>query len=94
MLTDRQKIALELFKFTVDSPLGISYMARNIEGTKKLIKDALTVAELFLENSSIPDSSKQIPDEIISQLQANNKSLQQINDALLDSQYFESTSGN
>lgn len=90
MLTDRQIIALNLLKGTVDSQMNIVYLARNIEGTKKLIKDALAVAELFLEASN----PEPMPDEIISQLQANNQSLQHINDALLDSQFLESTTGN
>ncbi|CAD5984963.1 hypothetical protein PCC9214_05323 [Planktothrix tepida] len=58
MLTDRQRVALELFKFAVDTPLGLSYMARNIEGTKKLIKDALTVTDLFLDNSSSEEKNQ------------------------------------
>lgn len=90
MLTDRQRVALELFKFAVDSPLEISYMARNVEGTKKVIKDALTVADLFLDNSS----SEEKTNEIISQFKANNQRLQEINDILLDTQYTEPTSGN
>ncbi|WP_139295035.1 hypothetical protein [Planktothrix tepida] len=65
-------------------------MARNIEGTKKLIKDALTVTDLFLDNSS----SEEKTNEIISQFQANNQRLQEINDALLDTQYSEPTTGN
>jgi hypothetical protein len=89
MLTDKQIIALSLLKSTVDSQMNILYLARNIEGTKKLIDDALAVADIFLE-ASIPEP---IPDEIISHIQANNQRLKQISDALLDSQYLESTLG-
>ena len=89
MLTDKQLIALSLLNTTVSSA-NIMYMARNIEGTKKIIQDALAVADLFLEISN-PELTT---DEIISQFQANNQRLQQINDALLDSQFSESTSGN
>lgn len=89
MLTDKQIIALSLLKGTVDSQMNILYLARNIEGTKKLIDDALAVADMFLE-ASIP---KQMPDDLIKQFQLNNQRLQQINDGLLDSQYLESTLG-
>jgi hypothetical protein len=90
MLTDKQMVALSLLNTTISSA-NIMYMAQNVEGTKKIINDALVVADLFLETSN----SELIPDdELIRQFQENNQRLQQINDALLDSQFSESTSGN
>lgn len=90
MLTDRQIIALCLVRNTIDGTHSIMHLARNVEGTKKVIKDALTVADLFLETSN----PEQIPNGLISQFQANNQRLQEINDILLDTQYSEPTSGN
>ena len=89
MLTDKQVIALSLLKTTVNSASAIMYMARNVEGTRRVIRDALTVAELFLETSN----TEPIPNEIINQLEVNNQKLQDINEAL-DTQYLESTSSN
>lgn len=84
MLTDRQTIALSLLGGS-----GIISLSGNKVWVKTLIDDALTVADMFLEASN----PEPMPNDLIKHFQLNNQRLQQINDALLDTQYSESTLG-